>query len=166
MKKIFRSKSSPQNISPILNKLLAKKNLKKRMEECKVMDIWDAVVGDKIALRTSPSAIKGGVLKVTVSDHAWLQELQFLKEEIRERLNEALGKESIKNLYFKIGQVQEKEVEAPSVTEQLKKIKLTDKEKGVIAAVIHDIENNEVKEAIKKVLVKEAKRKKLVTGRG
>jgi len=162
MKKNVRPKSTPQSISGILDALLEQKKLKKRIDDCRAMDLWDAVVGEKIAGRTSPFALKDGVLKVTVSDHGWLQELQFLKEEIKERLNEALGGESIKSLYFKLGPVKEREAPAPPVAEQLKKVKLTDGEKEIIASVVGDIEDRDVREAIKKVLVKEAKRKKLI----
>lgn len=164
MKKPFRKKSSPQPVSNILSSLLKDKNLNKRIESCKAIDIWDSVVGGKIAERTSPFAIKNGVMKVTVSDHAWLQELQFMKEEIRKRLNETLGKESVQNLYFKVGSLQEKEVEAPSITEQLKKVRLNAKEKEDVEKVVCNIENNEIKVAIRKVLVKEARRRKLAKG--
>ncbi|MBE9504532.1 MAG: DUF721 domain-containing protein [Proteobacteria bacterium] len=166
MKKNFRKKSTPQNISGILNSLLVSRKIKKRIDDCKAMDLWDSVVGEKIASRTEPFALRDGVLKVYVSDHGWLQELQFLKEEIKDKLNEALGKDSIENLYFKLGTVKEKEKEAvePSLSEQLKKVTLTKKEKEEISALVDKVENKEIKEAIKKVLTKEAKRKKITSG--
>ncbi len=164
MKKNFRKKSTPQNISGILNSLLVSRKIKKRIDDCKAMDLWDSVVGEKIAARTEPFALRDGVLKVFVADHGWLQELQFLKEEIKDRLNEALGKDSIGSLYFKLGPVKEKEGVEPSLTEQLRKVTLTKKEKEEIAALVDKVENKEIKEAIKKVLTKEAKRKKLAAG--
>ena len=161
MKKNFRKKSTPQNISGILNNLLVNRKLKKRIDDCKAFELWDSVVGEKIASRTEPFALRAGILKIYVSDHGWLQELQFLKEEIKDRLNEAQGKDSIESLYFKLGPVKEKEAVEPSLSEQLRKVSLTKKEKEEIAVLVEKVENKEIKESIKKVLIKEAKRRKL-----
>jgi len=47
------------------------------------------------------------VLAVRVSSAAWMQELQFMKEEIRERLNARLGAELVRDIYFVSGATSE-----------------------------------------------------------
>jgi len=50
-----------------------------------------------------PLAFKGKLLLVEVTSSAWLHELQFLKGDIIKNLNDALGKELISEIKFKIG---------------------------------------------------------------
>ena len=42
---------------------------------------------------------------VNVSSAPWMQQLQFLKPELIEKLNETLGKELVEDIRFKIGPV-------------------------------------------------------------
>jgi len=46
--------------------------------------------------------IRKGLLRVEVSDPIWLQELEFVSEDIREKLNERLGGKRIKKLEFRL----------------------------------------------------------------
>lgn len=165
MKPPFR-KRRPATVAAILKSVLSGKNMEKRIEDCKIFEVWDDVVGDKIAPRTEPVSLRKGMLKVIVSDHAWLQQLQFLKEEIKERLNAKLGRDVVESFYFQIGSVHEKKEEGPDIAGELKKVKLSKEERAEIEDVFKDVENQEIKESMKKVLVKEAKRKKLEAGRG
>ncbi len=160
-----RPKSFPTNVSKVLDTLLVKRKLKKKMEDCKVFEVWEEIVGDRIAERTEPLSLKNGVLKITVTDHAWLQQLQFLKEEIRGRLNKKVGKTVVVNLYFQVGPVGAKKKELPDLIETLKKITLNKDEKRRIESVVGEIEDKSIRATIKKVMVKEAKRKKLATSK-
>ncbi|MDH3974587.1 MAG: DciA family protein [Deltaproteobacteria bacterium] len=157
-----RKKSFPTELSSILETFLGKKKYKKRIEDCKVFEYWHSCVGDKIAAHAEPEAFTRGVLKVTVSDHGWLQQLQFLKEEIKNRLNERLGKNSVENIYFKIGALKAQKAEAPHIEAELKKISLSEKERKRIEEATSNIGNGEIKKSIKRAMAKEAKRKKLV----
>lgn len=66
---------------------------------------WTDLVGLTIAENARPAAIKGGLLLVHVSSAPWMQQLHYLKGELMEKLNSALGKESVKDIRFKIGPV-------------------------------------------------------------
>ena len=71
----------------------------------RVWDIWTQEVGAAIASRAQPSQVRNGVLVVTVATHAWLQELQFMKDALRERLNERLGAPIIRDIFLVAGHV-------------------------------------------------------------
>ena len=43
--------------------------------------------------------MKRGVLFVAVDSAEWMQELQFLKHELRERLNARLGRPAVRTLF-------------------------------------------------------------------
>ena len=68
-----------------------------------VWELWDRAVGEMIANNAQPLAFKGKLLLVQVTSSAWLHELQFLKGDIIKNLNDALGKELIAEIKFKIG---------------------------------------------------------------
>ena len=69
----------------------------------RVRQIWDSVVGDVIAQNARPAAVRGRVLLVHVASSTWVHQLQFLKADIIEKLNQALNRRQIEDLKFKIG---------------------------------------------------------------
>ncbi len=70
-----------------------------------VWRLWDDVVGKAIAENARPAAFKGKLLLVHVSSSPWVHQLQFLKREIIQKLNAALGQDLIEDIKFKIGTV-------------------------------------------------------------
>lgn len=72
-------------------------------DDIRIWKIWDGVVGKKIARHARPSSIKKGVLLIKVTDSVWVQELEFMAETIKERLNSKLQREAIKKVRFKVG---------------------------------------------------------------
>ena len=73
------------------------------VELVQVWQVWDSLVGEVIAQNAKPAAFKGAILLVHVTSSTWVHQLQFLKKEMIERLNNALGKPLIEDLKFKIG---------------------------------------------------------------
>ncbi|NNF98455.1 MAG: DUF721 domain-containing protein [Desulfobacteraceae bacterium] len=70
-----------------------------------IWDEWEGAVGRIIAENARPSAFKGDLLLVNVSNSTWLQQLRFLKQEMLQKLNDALGQESVRDIRFKIGPI-------------------------------------------------------------
>ena len=68
-----------------------------------VWELWDDVVGETIAKNARPAAFKGKLLLVEVSSSTWMHQLQFLKTDIIEKINDAFGKEMVDEIKFKIG---------------------------------------------------------------
>ncbi len=79
----------------------------RRIEVYRLWSFWDEVVGEGIARRAQPQRMRDRVLVVAVSSHTWMQELQFLKENIRERLNQRLGAPLIEDLRLVSGSVRQ-----------------------------------------------------------
>ena len=74
-------------------------------ELSQVWSLWESAVGDVIAKNTKPEAFKGQLLLVHVNSPSWIHQLQFLKKDIINKVNQALGKELVRNIKFKIGPV-------------------------------------------------------------
>lgn len=61
---------------------------------------WSSVVGGSIAEQTLPCSFERGVLWVWVRHPAWMQQLWFFKEMIRDKANEHLGRSFISEVRF------------------------------------------------------------------
>lgn len=68
-----------------------------------VWGLWDEAVGETIAKNARPAAVSGKLLIVHVTSSTWIHQLQFLKNDMINRLNTALGKPLIAEIKFKIG---------------------------------------------------------------
>jgi predicted nucleic acid-binding Zn ribbon protein len=70
-----------------------------------VWHLWNSTVGETIAANAQPEAFKGRILLVNVTSSVWLQQLRFLKENIINNINDALGETFVEEIKFKIGPV-------------------------------------------------------------
>jgi predicted nucleic acid-binding Zn ribbon protein len=64
---------------------------------------WPQVVGELLALHSSPDALKGKILRVRVATPVWLQEMRYRKAEIIEGINGALGEKVVSDIKFRVG---------------------------------------------------------------
>lgn len=95
----------PAHLGTILQKAIEASRIDVDLGAYRLWQRWENVVGPAIAENTRPEAINGKLLLVNVSSAPWMQQLQFLKPELIEKLNEALGKEVVGDMRFKIGPV-------------------------------------------------------------
>jgi hypothetical protein len=95
-----RRKTRPDRVGNALQHVLQRIDPERRLE---LFRVWSAEVGPAIASRAQPTAFRDGILSVRVSTAAWMQELQFAKEDIRQRLNQRLGTEAVRDVYFVAG---------------------------------------------------------------
>ena len=69
----------------------------------RIWKLWDEVVGSAIAAQARPAAFKNGELLVYTTHSVWLQQLQFLRQDILRKLNARCGDPLVRELKFKIG---------------------------------------------------------------
>ena len=72
-------------------------------------EVWPEVVGPANAKKAQPTKFRNGKLFVTVLHPALMQELQFVKERIRRRLNHLIGAEVITHIYFGRGPIRQED---------------------------------------------------------
>lgn len=101
-----RSPSHPDRVADTLRHVLQRIDPQRRLAVYRVWTFWQDAVGAPVAARAQPAGYRDGVLSVRVAGAAWMQELQFMKEEVRERLNARLGAELIRDIYFISGTVE------------------------------------------------------------
>ena len=61
---------------------------------------WTSVVGATIAAHARPAQLRRGVLVVSVDGPEWMQELQYMKRDLCERLNARLGSTVVRDIYL------------------------------------------------------------------
>ena len=92
------------HIKEVVDNIFTTSPLKMALDDVRIWNLWDGVVGKRIAKHARPSWIRKGVLMVKVTDSVWLQDLEFMAEMIRERLNSRLQREAIRKIRFKVGE--------------------------------------------------------------
>ena len=103
-------------VADTLRRVLQRIDPDHRLEVYRLWTFWREEVGQAIAARAEPAGFRAGVLSVRVNSAAWMQELQFMKEELRERLNARLGADLIRDIYFVSGPTR-REPEEKAATE-------------------------------------------------
>ena len=61
---------------------------------------WKTLLGERIGNHSLPLSFQDGTLQVAASDQRWREELSRLSDEIRNRLNEFLGKHTVRAIRF------------------------------------------------------------------
>src|SRR5262249_49602548 len=61
---------------------------------------WSAVVGPTVPRHAHPRRLRHGVLIVEVDAVEWMDELQYLKHDLRARLNAHLGRAAVRELFL------------------------------------------------------------------
>jgi predicted nucleic acid-binding Zn ribbon protein len=95
-----------ENLLPlkdIITSLLNDPKLPFNPDDGRIWNVWEETVGFAIAQNAQPEWIKSGKLRVRVSDPIWLQELGFVKETIKEKINERLGRKAVETIEFRLG---------------------------------------------------------------
>lgn len=95
----------PKPLSDLLQEGLIGLGLGGRLREIEIWRLWPEVVGQAIASRSQPLRIINGTLTVSVSSGPWMQELSFLKGMMKEKLNDRLGAEVVREIILKSGRV-------------------------------------------------------------
>ena len=89
-----------ERLGAVLSQSLKRLDLTPRLEEYGVWPIWNEVVGKTIANNAQPEKIRNGTLVVKVSSPVWMQQLQFMKDMIAEKLNQRLKSDAVKTIFF------------------------------------------------------------------
>ena len=92
----------PSAIGDLIAELFPQKSFPKGMnEEMDVFKIWCSVVGPEVAKQTKPKRLINGTLFVETVHPIWTMELQGKSHLIRKKINTALGRDAVKEIFFR-----------------------------------------------------------------
>ena len=89
------------SIGDALASLIKDLGIGKKIREAEAMEMWTKVVGKQIAEVTTPLKIENGKLFITVTRAAWRNELVYLKDEIKDKINAALKQDIVKEIVLR-----------------------------------------------------------------
>jgi predicted nucleic acid-binding Zn ribbon protein len=93
-------------LKDILANLFRDADLPFNPDDALIWKVWEDVVGPTIAKNAHPLWIKDRNLRVAVSDPIWLQELRFVEETMKDKLNQKIGRTAVETIEFRLGSKQ------------------------------------------------------------
>ncbi|OGP90995.1 MAG: hypothetical protein A2031_03485 [Deltaproteobacteria bacterium RBG_19FT_COMBO_43_11] len=147
------------HISEILLSILKKRGLASKIEENALLQLWPKAVGPQIILHTKADAVKNGILFVKTISSVWVQQLHFMKEEIRQKLNQFAGKNIVKDIRFSVGH-KLAETKLDDNTPLTNELFLKDRDKKMIADCTAKLADRELAVIFKRVMQVEINRRR------
>lgn len=85
-------------ISDVLDSVLKRKGLGKKLKQHELFLRWDEIVGERMAKKAVPKCFQGETLIVVVTSAAWMSEMKFLKPRIIEKIQQLIRSVKIKDI--------------------------------------------------------------------
>lgn len=148
--------NKPQSIRSILEKTIKTLEIDAPLKTYSVMGAWKEIVGEAVAIHSKPYSIRNRILFIEVSHPTWMQQLQFLKLTLLEKINHFLGEPLIQDIRFKVGKI------SPSIPASPKTLSLEDEKidkatLNQIESIVQAIDDEGIKKGLREVLIKSAK---------
>ena len=146
----------PKPLRSILEETLKALEIEAPLKAYSIFGAWKEIVGEPIALQTQPRSIRNQILFIDVSHSTWMQQLQFLKPTLLEKINTFLGEPHIQDIRFRLGKIP-----APlTPSSKTAHFQNEDLREGIlkrIEGLLQQIEDEEVRRSLRDVLIKGAK---------
>jgi hypothetical protein len=97
---------NPPSMGEVLGEFLRRTGINRKIQEQKILNSWEEAVGEGVAERTQAIRVQNRVLQVKVANSVWMQELQFMKELIMQKLHRQAGKNILQDLRFFLGEIE------------------------------------------------------------
>ena len=152
-----------QSIKGILEDVIGRSNMEKKMEECEALLVWD-VVASSLAARTQPFGISRGRMLISVTDSVMLHQLTFYKKEYIDKINLMLGKRVVRDIIFRVGRIEKRgqaTEDRDEYVERLHSIELDQDEMTRIDEIISQIEDEEIRDSLKKLFISQSQLSKI-----
>jgi len=146
----------PKPIGSILEKTLKALEIDVPLKTYSIWSAWGDIVGESVALHTQPRSIRNRILFIDVSHPTWIQQLQFLKPALLEKINNFLGESPIQDIRFKLGKISPT-IPSPSKTHVLEDENLDKETLSRIENLVQKVDDEGVRKGLREVLIKGAK---------
>jgi predicted nucleic acid-binding Zn ribbon protein len=97
----MKRKDNIQTLGDALQLLIKSLGIETQVEQYKIFDVWNDVVGEQVAKVAAPQRVHNGVLVVSVTNAPWRNELTFRKREILEKIHSKTNSQSITDIKFR-----------------------------------------------------------------
>ncbi|MDX1545388.1 MAG: DUF721 domain-containing protein [Rhodothermales bacterium] len=93
--------NKPQPLGAVLQEWIDRMGLRSKIDAARVVEAWAVVAGRQVNAVTDAAWVKGGTLYVRITSAAWRHELHLRRHAWRDRLNEQLGQELVREIVFR-----------------------------------------------------------------
>lgn len=99
-----------KQVGPLIKNLLHRYHLWQGYQQFLLLEKWPDLVGSSLAEVTRAESISKGVMRVMVKDSTWAHHLSLLKPQLVNKLNDYAESKIIKDLFFMVGDIEQKEI--------------------------------------------------------
>jgi len=96
---------APTQLKDVLGDVVARFGLDRALDDYRIWQAWDEVVGPTIARNAQPQKLSANRLVIAVRNAGWMQELTMLRRDLCDRLNAWMGREVIKEIFLVVGKI-------------------------------------------------------------
>lgn len=98
-----KTTTKPEAVGAILSRVLKRLQLDRKIDEGRALKLWPSAAGKELAAATRAASVSRGRMTVECQSPAWANECRMLKLSLIQKLNDLLGREVIKDIIFKVG---------------------------------------------------------------
>ncbi|MCK5781485.1 MAG: DUF721 domain-containing protein [Flavobacteriales bacterium] len=91
-------RNEPISLKDGLKNIYSEYKLEDNLDLVEITNKWEEIMGKAISNKTTSIQMYNGTLRISLNSSVLKQELNYAKDKIRTHLNEALGKEVIKDV--------------------------------------------------------------------
>jgi len=146
----------PQPIRSILENTIKSLEIDVPLKTYSILAAWNEIVGESVAAHSRPRTIRNRILFIDVAHPTWMQQLQFLKPTLLEKINTFLGESLIQDIRFKLGKILSN-VSASPKTLSIEDERLDKATLNRIEGLLQKMDDEELKGSLREVLIKGAK---------
>jgi predicted nucleic acid-binding Zn ribbon protein len=147
-----------EKFSVVLGRFLKTHGMTSRLHEYRVASSWRSIAGPVLALHAEPRDLRGKRLHLVVDSPAWMHQLSLMKPELISRINQRLGADLVKEISLKLGEIESKPEHAK--VEPHEHAELTSEDRERVDRSIRDIQDEEMREAFRRLFEKDLLYKK------
>ena len=97
----MNKRDNTQKLSSIIDKVINKNNLRHKIDQLNIIDIWRDIIGKSIHKYVKEEKVKDYTLYIKLKSSVVRNEISYNKSRIIEKINKKIGKQAIKEIILK-----------------------------------------------------------------
>ena len=97
----MNKRDNTQKLSSIIDKVINKNNLRHKIDQLNIIDIWRDIIGENIHTYVKEEKVKDYTLYIKLKSSVVRNEISYNKSRIIEKINKKIGKQAIKEIILK-----------------------------------------------------------------
>jgi predicted nucleic acid-binding Zn ribbon protein len=154
MRRVRKKQKNLLKLGDFLDKTLKRRKIFLDIADPFLIEAWNKSVGQGIAAQTYPFKFRNNTLFVKVSNSVWMQQLQFMKQDIIDKVNPAFGNKRVRNIYFSIGKIPLAREKTDGIAEH-ESYPLKERDRRLIRKSLECVPDKELRSIIKRVMTRE-----------